>query len=152
MYIDSRRWSACQSVASASSELSLTHCGYHWIPCVLMPRNWIGWLYWLQSLVPQTCNCPLIDTGVSTAGCGAATAVAGELGTSVAAASRMPAAKERIMGTASYCVGAGDEVGDCLRWLGRFPISSVELSDDAERCQPVARCDQTRSAVKRPAT
>src|SRR5688500_16512035 len=70
MYIDSRRWSACQSPARASSEALLTHCGYHCRPCVLMPRSWIGWPYRLQSLTPQTRSWPLIATGVVPVGGG----------------------------------------------------------------------------------
>src|SRR5689334_1303389 len=65
MYIDTRRTSACQSVASASRDLALTQLAYHCKPCVLMPRNWIGWLYWLHRCTPQTCSCPLIAAGVS---------------------------------------------------------------------------------------
>src|SRR3954454_8453455 len=64
MYIDTRRTSACQSVASASRDFALTQLAYHCRPCVLMPRNWIGWLYWLHRWTPQTCSCPLIAAGV----------------------------------------------------------------------------------------
>src|SRR5688500_7254092 len=73
MYIESRTWSAPQSPARASSEALLTHCGYHWRPWVLMPRNWIGRPYWLQSLTPQTRSWPLAATGVPPAGGGVVT-------------------------------------------------------------------------------
>src|SRR5690349_11194467 len=58
-----RRTSAPQSVASASSEAVLTHCEYHWMPCVLMPRSWIGFPCWLHSFTPHTRNCPLTSAG-----------------------------------------------------------------------------------------
>ena len=59
-----RSTSAFQSLASASSEAALKHWRYHCRPWVLMPRSWIGLLYWLHSLMPQTCSWPLIATGV----------------------------------------------------------------------------------------
>src|SRR3954471_1206417 len=68
MYIDTRRTSAFQSRASASSDLALTHCEYHCRPCVLMPRSWIGWSFWLHRCTPQTCSWPLVPTGVSPLG------------------------------------------------------------------------------------
>src|SRR5918995_2456121 len=64
MYIEIRNTSAFQSVASAFSEAVLRHWEYHCRPCDDMPRNWIGWLYLLHSLVPHTCSWPLMSTGV----------------------------------------------------------------------------------------
>src|SRR5687768_2073561 len=38
------------------------------MPWVLMPRSWIGRLYWLHRLTPQTRSRPLIATGVRPTG------------------------------------------------------------------------------------
>src|SRR5262245_53723972 len=64
MYIEIRTLSAPQSFASASSEALLTQLAYHCRPCVLIPRNWIGRLYWLHRCTPQTWSWPLTATGV----------------------------------------------------------------------------------------
>src|SRR5690348_3525539 len=114
MYIEMRRTSAFQSFASASRDAVFAHWEYHWMPWVLMPRNWTCWPAWLHSFTPQTFSWPLTAAG-EPGGSAAAE-------TSPAAAAELPATTPvngsttaAASATTDFCQAIQRLLSDCWR-------------------------------------